>query len=231
MSNRESGIVRLIDRVFPRMPNFYHLIDEQCDQCVAGMEVFVAYMESGDEELANEVRLMEKQGDELKARNISILDSAFATPIDREDIYRAIVSIDHILNYAKTTVREIEVLQCSPDSYMLEMALLLQQGAVALQQGYARLSTNPSEGEPFATQARKSERQTEKVYRRALAHLFDVEEITRELDENAPGATRKAMLTVIDIFKCRELYRHMSNGADRLAHAGDNLHNIIVKIA
>ncbi|HEB96883.1 MAG TPA: DUF47 family protein, partial [Sedimenticola thiotaurini] len=91
------------------MPNFYHLIDEQCDQCVAGMEVFVAYMESGDEELANEVRLMEKQGDELKARNISILDSAFATPIDREDIYRAIVSIDHILNYAKTTVREIEV--------------------------------------------------------------------------------------------------------------------------
>ncbi len=232
MSNSESGVVvRLIDRVFPRMPDFYHLIDQQCDQCVAGMEVFVAYMESGDTALADRVRAMEKQGDELKARNMNILDNAFATPMDREDIYHAIISIDHILNYAKTTVRELEVLQCKPDTYMAEIAVLLHSGAVALQQGYAKLSTAPAEGEPMANQARKSERQIEKIYRRALAQLFDVEDIAKALRNDDPGANGRAMMTVIDIFKCRELYRHMSNGADRLAHAGDILHNIIVKIA
>lgn len=231
MSDVESGVVRLIDRVFPRMPNFYHLIDEQCDQCVAGMEVFVSYMESGDVALAERVREMEKAGDEIKARNIRILDNAFATPMDREDIYHAIISIDHILNYAKTTVREIEVLQCKPDAYMAEIAVLLLSGTVALQQGYAKLSTQPAEGEPAANQARKSERNIEKVYRRALAQLFDVDDVALALNNNDAGANGRAMLRVIEIFKCRELYRHLSNGADRLAHAGDILHNIIVKIA
>ena len=34
-----------------------------------------------------------------------------------------------------------------------------------------------------------------------------------------------------EIMKRREVYRHLSNGADRLAHAGQTLHDIIVKIA
>jgi hypothetical protein len=40
-----------------------------------------------------------------------------------------------------------------------------------------------------------------------------------------------AMNDVISIFKRRELYRHLSNAGDRLAHAGDNLHDIVVKIS
>lgn len=231
MSSSESGVTRLIDRVFPRMPNFYRLIDEQCDLAVEAMEVFVEFMETGDPAKAEQVRELEKRGDELKARNMEILDKAFATPMDREDIYRAIVSIDHIVNYAKTTTREMEVLEVKPDQYMAEMAILLKEGAEALREGYAKLSTEPAAGEAGAQAARKAERRTEKVYRRALAELFDVEDMVKALDENAQGAASKAMLRVIDIFKHRELYRHMSNGADRLAHAGENLHDIIVKIA
>ena len=40
-----------------------------------------------------------------------------------------------------------------------------------------------------------------------------------------------AMACVIVIFKRRELYRHMSNAADRLARAGEVLHDIVVKIS
>jgi len=231
MSSSESGMARILSRIFPSMPNFYRLIDEQCDLAVQAIDVFVRYMEDGDPEKAMQVRELEKKCDELKARNNDILNKAFSTPMDREDIYRAIVSIDHIVNYAKTTVREMEVLQVMPDRHMLEMAKLLQEGASALQRGFAKLSTDPVAGEADAQLARKAERRTEKVYRRALAELFDVDDLVRTLDEGAPGASSKTMLRVIDIFKHRELYRHMSNGADRLAHAGDNLHDIIVKIA
>ncbi len=231
MSSSESGVTRLIDRVFPRMPDFYGLIDDQCNLTVEAMEVFVELMETGDPAKAEQVREIEKRGDELKARNIEILDKAFATPMDREDIYRAIVSIDHIINYAKTTTREMEVLQLKPDQYMLEMAVLLKEGAEALRDGFAKLSTEPAAGEADAQAARKAERRTEKVYRRALAELFNVDEVIQALDKNEPGAAGRAMTTVIDIFKHRELYRHLSNGADRLADAGENLHDIIVKIA
>ena len=48
--------------------------------------------------------------DELKRRNMVVLNQAFATPMDREEIYRAIEGIDHVINYAKTTVREMELL-------------------------------------------------------------------------------------------------------------------------
>ena len=36
---------------------------------------------------------------------------------------------------------------------------------------------------------------------------------------------------VMEAFKRREVYRHMSNAADRLAHAGATLYDIVVKIA
>lgn len=35
---------------------------------------------------------------------------------------------------------------------------------------------------------------------------------------------------VIDIFKRREIYRHLSNAGDRVAHAGESLQPIIVKL-
>ena len=108
--NSNSMITKLVDRVFPVMPDFYGLMNEQCDVLLEAMEALVQYMEDGSEEKALAVRQIEKRGDELKARNIDVLNRAFATPMDREDIYRAIVTLDMGMNYAKTTTRELEVL-------------------------------------------------------------------------------------------------------------------------
>ena len=45
-----------------------------------------------------------------------------------------------------------------------------------------------------------------------------------------PRTETVALRTVIEIFKKREVYRHLANMADRLAHAGDTLHDIVVKM-
>ncbi len=79
------------------------------------MEAFVAYMEDGNEEKAKAVRAIEKHGDELKLRNTDILNRAFATPMDREDIYNAIITLDMGMNYTKTTTREMEALSLVDD--------------------------------------------------------------------------------------------------------------------
>jgi predicted phosphate transport protein (TIGR00153 family) len=230
-ANTNSVLSRLVDRVFPRTPDFYSLLNEQCDLAVEAMESFVQFMESGDEGLAREVRALEKRGDELKARNNDILNKAFSTPMDREDIYRAITSIDHIVNYAKTTTREIEVLKVEPDKYMLELSVLLKEGAYALQRGYRSLSEHPHLAEADAQAARKAERSSEKVYRRALGELFRTEGYLAELENQQTDTKATAVSMVIDIFKRREVYRHLSNAADRLARAGEVLHDIVVKIS
>lgn len=224
-------ITKLVDRVFPRMPDFYGLINSQCDLICQAMDVFVEFMETGDMEKGNRVRAMEKEGDELKARQMEILNHAFATPMDREDIYRAIVTIDEILNYAKTTVREVEALEIKPDAHMAEIARLIRDGTVALKNGYRKLSSNPMQAEDDAAAARKAERNTEKVYRSALAELFRADEQIKALSENAENAKVNAMLHVVEMFKRREIYRHLSNAADRLEHAGGVLHDIVVQIA
>lgn len=247
MSGESNSVVsRLVDRVFPRMPDFYGLINDQCDLAVEAMTEFVAFMSSGNWDKAKRVRELEKQGDELKARNIDVLNKAFSTPMDREDLYRAIVTIDHIINYAKTTVREMELLEVQPDSYTLEMAELLHQGALALQQGFSKLSTDPASAEEDADAARKAERNTEKIYRKALAELLDPDHYIKTRDKHSktiapieglleplgqhsePVAV--AFAFVVDTFKRREVYRHLSNAADRLARAGEALHDIVVKI-
>jgi hypothetical protein len=232
MSDKSDSVVtKLVDRVFPRMPDFYALMNDQCDLLVEAMEAFVAYMEEGGEEQAVAVRALEKRGDELKTRNTDILNRAFSTPMDREDIYRAIITLDMGMNYAKTTTREMEALDIAPDPYMLEMAVEYKHAAEALQQGFRKLTTNPVDAEHDASAARKAERNIEKIYRRALAALFDVDDIVKKLEASEHGSKAQAMLTVVDIFKHREIYRHLSNGADRLARAADRLHDIIVKIS
>lgn len=228
-SKSDSTVGRLVDRVFPRMPDFYGLVDEQCDMAVQAMESLVEFMETNDSDKAERVAALEHDADKLKARNIDVLNKAFATPMDREDLYRAITSVDHVLNYGKTTVREIQALSIEPDKYMLEMAVFLKVGAEALQQGFGKLSDQPAEAEPDAQAARKAERNTEKAYRSALAELFDVDKYVTEAQGN--GVDVDTLRLVANMFKRREIYRHMSNAADRLARAGDVLHDIVVKIS
>lgn len=244
-----SRLSRLVAATFPRMPNFHQLLNDQCIVVLRGMEMFVAYMETGDKAKAADVRRLEHEGDKLKARNIDILNSSFSTPFDREDIYRAITAIDENLNYAKTTVREMEILGVEPDPFMLETTRLLYQGAKSLQSGFANLKKNPSETEREATAMRKIERQAEKIYRRAIAELFDPQHYAHDLaarrkekaedlklllepvDTLGCSSVVSGLSFVMDVLKRREIYRHLSNAADHLAHGGDVLHDIVVKTA
>jgi hypothetical protein len=114
---------------------------------------------------------------------------------------------------------------------MADMARLLADGSKALASGFAKLSTNPMQAEEYTVAARKAERNTEKVYRAALVELFEADAMVAALHQKSEGAEAEAMLYVINMFKRREVYRHMSNAADRLEHAAGVLHDIVVQIA
>ena len=57
-----------------------------------------------------------------------------------------------------------------------------------------------------------------------------MDEMVTKLDADEPGAKAQAMLAVVDMFKRREVYRHLQR-RDRIARAADRLHDIIVKIS
>ncbi|MBK7609848.1 MAG: DUF47 family protein [Actinomycetales bacterium] len=220
---------KVVSRIFPKVPDFYSMLEEQSALAVKSAAALLAYTETGDNEQAELVRSLEHEADEIKERNIAALNEAFSTPMDREDLYRAIQTIDHVLNYAKTTVREMQVLGVEADDAIREMAGILLEGVVSLDAGYKALpralrprSRTPlPPGRPSETPRRPTAGPGSPVRRRAPPHGHG-----GLLDPTGPVALRKVM----DVFKKREVYRHMSNAADRLARAGESLRDIVVKL-
>jgi uncharacterized protein Yka (UPF0111/DUF47 family) len=202
---------RLVDRVFPKTPDFFLLLAEQCGQVGVTAARMLKYMETGDPAVGEMIKQDEHEADVLKVRNIHTLNEAFSTPIDREDIYRAIQDLDDIVTYCKSTVNEMAVLQVAPDKHTLELAVRLKEGVDALVQGFGKLKASPAAAQADANTARHAERRVERIYRQAIADLFQGSDY-------------------IDMFKRREIYRHLSNAADRMAHCANTLHDIIVKM-
>lgn len=202
---------RLFERVFPKTPDFFSLLTEQCQHVAHSTGLLVEFMESGDPATGLKIRQDEHEADHIKVRNLHTLNEAFSTPIDREDLYRAIIDLDEIVNYCKTTVSEMDVLTLAPDKHCLEMAMHIKLGADALALGYGKLAKQPGAAAEDADTARKAERKVEKIYRRAIAELFQGDDY-------------------IHMFKRREIYRHLSNAADRMANCANTLHDIVVKM-
>lgn len=203
---------RLIDRIVPPAPDFHGLLNEQVAGVMVAVELLVEFMEAGSPEVGALIMEQEHKSDDIKVRNLQILSDAFTTPMDREDIHRAIVGLDEIVNYCKATVKEMDVLSVRPDKHEVVMAMRIREGVSALREGYGHLPRDPVEVARCCIIARKTERLVERAYRQALAELFQGDDY-------------------INMFKRREIYRHLSNTADRMAACADTLRDITVKMS
>jgi uncharacterized protein Yka (UPF0111/DUF47 family) len=231
-------LARLKSRVLPEMPDFYALLIEQSQVTARGTAALTRFLQQGDAASGAEVGSLEHEGDRIKAKNLSVLHQSFATPMDREDFYDAVMAIDEVLNYAKDSVREVQILEISPDERMGDMAALLDAGAQALLLGFRALQHEPAKADGYAERARKIERDVEKVYRHALASLFDpVAQLERLRSAETAVASDAALdqrsaetlEIVTQMLKRREIYRHLSNSADHVAHAAQVLEDIVTK--
>jgi uncharacterized protein Yka (UPF0111/DUF47 family) len=218
----------LTGRIAPRVPDFHGLLEAQCAVVVEALDALVAFTRDGAPEHGRRVRALEKEGDRRRSRTLETLARAFATPMDRGAIHLAATAIDDVLNYAKTTVREIEILEVAPDHWMLQLAEHLRAGGRALQEGFARLRDDPAAAQAAAQAVHKSERNAEKVYRAAVADAFAAEPYAELLRAEGGGGEAAAIRHLLLALRRREVYRHLSNAADRLDAAGRELLDIVV---
>lgn len=220
---------RLWRLIVPPIPDFYGMLEAQADNLRATVAALADYLEASEENLATQVHTLVDRGHNLRDTTLHRLYRSFITPIDREDIYTLSITIDHILDYIKNTVREVEVLQVNTDVWMQRMTEELTEGAASLALGLARLRAGQAEDVAHTVQTRAAERRVEDLYRDALQTMFQGEEYQKLAGENTAPAVRECLDFVVTRIKRREVYRHLSNAADRLAHAGEALHDISIK--
>jgi uncharacterized protein Yka (UPF0111/DUF47 family) len=220
---------RLWQMVVPPMPDYYGMLEAQADNLSATLAALSDYLENRNDDLADYINDMVEQGHALRDRNLHQLYRSFITPIDREDIYTLAVAIDHVLDYIKNTVREVEMLQIDAGKRMQLMAKELEEGASSLALGMARLRAGQAQDVALTVTTREAERRIEDLYREALEDMFQGEEYRQLVESAEPPGVRDCLDFVVTRIKRREVYRHLSNAADRLAHTGEALRDISIK--
>jgi len=134
------------------------------------------YLQACDQTLATRIHEQVEQGHNLRDSTLAQLYRSFITPIDREDIYTLSTTIDHVLDYIKNTVREVEVLQLPSDAWMQRMTEELTEGVASLALGLARFRAGHAKDVAITVQTREAERRVEDLYREALETMFQGEE-------------------------------------------------------
>ncbi len=189
---------------------FYELLSRQSGKTLEGLEALWNFTENGTKESATLVGKIEREADELRRVLIEELDKTFVTPLDREDIYALSRAIDDVVDYANSTVDEMEIYEVKGDRYIKEMVNILRKAARELDDAVKILKDHPKIASEHAIKAKAYENQMEKAYHQALADLFKGSD-------------------TIHMLKMREVYRHLSNAADRGDEAANIISSIVMK--
>jgi predicted phosphate transport protein (TIGR00153 family) len=180
-----------------------------------GLDLLKDYMQGQEPAVAQQLTATEKEADEVRRILIDELNRTFVTPMDREDIFALSRTIDDVLDYAYSTVDEMEILRVKPTPYMCRIAALLRDAAYEIHMGVQRLEEHPRVANEHAQRAKALENRVEGVYREALADLFSG-------PQDVPH--------VIEMLKMREVYRHLSNAADHGDEAANVIGDVVVKM-
>ncbi len=103
----------------------------------------------------------------------------------------------------------------APNAYLQRMVSLLREAASEVHLALMRLKDHPGVAADHAQRAKALENRMESVYREAIAALF----------ESMPSPEH-----IVEMLKLREIYRHLSNAADRGDEAANIISDIVIKI-
>jgi len=194
----------------PESPDLLGLLSAHAAVLVEGLEALARWGD-GDPNEANAVRAAEGRGDEKKRQLREELTRTFTTPLAPEDIFQLSIGIDAVLDAAKHTVREAEVMRTVPDSAFAEMARELAEGARHLVASLDALRAGDrGQATAEADLVVVTRRDVDKTYRAAMSALVDSTDVRF-------------------VAASRELYRRLSRAADELAGVGERVWYAVLK--
>lgn len=195
---------------------FVAMLVDHARNAAAAIEYLETMLERASAEAVEQLRAMSRQSTEARSVLIDELHRTFVTPLDREDIYNLSESFEKMAIYACTTLEEMHLLRVAPDGTIRDMVGLIHEQAEELHEAMQRLSKNPRVASDHANRIHDKEREVERLYRAGIRDLF-------------AGASDPAALP--GILYRREVYRHISNMADRAVSAANVLGMVVMKIA
>lgn len=200
----------LIDLIIPKEKDFYKMLTDQISKTLEGIEALAIFVDKPNQDNAKRVKEIEEEADELRRLLVEELHKTFVSPMDREDIYGLSRAIDDIVDYANSTVDEMEIYEVASEEHLREMVDILKKATHEISGAIQNLKTHPNIAMEHSVKAKFFENTMEKAYHTALADLF------KKTD-------------MVYMLKMREIYRHLSNAADRSDQAANIICSIVMK--
>jgi predicted phosphate transport protein (TIGR00153 family) len=199
--------------LIPKDNSFFQMFSAMSDNLIAGarglVDLFANYHDV--EQKIDQIRRLERDGDELTHAILTKLNQTFITPFDREDIHQLASKLDDVLDFINAASARIvmyRITEPPPAAGELAKIILMQsqelQKAVSLMQKNGNILVH-------CVEINRLENEADQVAQHAIAKLFEYEK------------------DPISLIKIKELLEFLERATDKAEDVANVLETVVLK--
>ncbi len=207
----------MFKRLLPKEYNFFDYFDNHIDLCTEAAQKFVEITDdfSRFDELAKEIKNLERRMDEITQKCTESLLLTFITPFERTDIHLLIKRMDDIADGIHGSLSRMKLYKL--DGFKPEvkpMAELIFKSVSELNIAIHALRNikNPDSIKESCRTIRKFEKEADDIYRKSIAQLFETTD-------------------VIEIIKWKEIFDRLEKVMDKTEDVAGIILRIVIESA
>ncbi|MFZ0536388.1 MAG: DUF47 family protein [Candidatus Sulfotelmatobacter sp.] len=200
-------------RLIPKDTSFFQMFSAMSENLIAGAGALVGlFADYRDVDAKiDEIRRIEREGDELTHAILTKLNQTFITPFDREDIHQLASKLDDVLDFINASGARLVMYRITdppPAAGELAKIILMQtqelQKAVSLMQKNGTILVH-------CVEINRLENEADLVSQHAIAKLFEYEK------------------DPINLIKVKELLEFLERATDKAEDVANVLETVVLK--
>jgi hypothetical protein len=200
-------------RLIPKDTSFFQMFSAMSDNLIAGaqalVDLFADYKEV--DKKIDEVRRIEREGDELTHAILTKLNQTFITPFDREDIHQLASKLDDVLDFINASGARLVMYRITaPPAAAGELSKIILMQCQELQKAVSLMQKNGNIL-GHCVEINRLENEADMVSQQAIARLFEYEK------------------DPINLIKVKELLEFLERATDKAEDVANVLETVVLK--
>lgn len=196
----------------PKEQDYFRLFSDLAANLDAAAQLLVKFMNGGDQEaLAAAILELEHVGDKIVHDIVKRLSKSFITPIDREDIYALVATVDDVLDDIEAAANAMVLYRAGdPTPQAKAQADVIGKATAVLRICMDSLA-KPKGLDEHIIAVNSLENDGDRIIREATAGLFD------------------GHLDPIEVIKWKDIYELLEAAIDECEHVANVIESIVLK--
>lgn len=196
----------------PKEQDYFRLFSDLAANLDAAAQLLVEFMNGGDQEsVAAAILEHEHVGDKIVHDVVRRLSKSFITPIDREDIYALVATVDDVLDDIEAAANAMILYRAGePTPQAKAQADVIGKATAVLRICMDSLA-KPKDLDQHIIAVNSLENDGDRIFREATARLFD------------------GNMDPIEVIKWKDIYELLEAAIDECEHVANVIESIVLK--